>query len=61
MEMLETAVIAGAVAGLIGVVWFGRWPPLRRARTESDGHPNVYWWASFCTAVVVGAFLANRI
>ena len=61
MEILETVGIAGGAAGLIGAVWFGKWAPLHRARTESDGHPNVYWWASFCAAVLVGAFLANRI
>lgn len=61
MEMVETVLIAGGAAGLIGAVWFGRWPLLRRARTDSDGRPNVYWWASFWVAVLLGAFLANRI
>lgn len=61
MEIFETVLIAGGAAGLIGAVWFGQWPVFRRARTESDGRPNLYWWASFCAVVLLGAFLANRI
>jgi hypothetical protein len=58
--MVETLAIAAGVAVIIGIVWFSKVSAVSRARTASNRGPTAAWWASFWTAVVVGAFIANH-
>ncbi len=60
MDWLKTWLIAAAGAAIIIAVWFGRLPSLRRARTASDGRPNMTWWMTLGVAVIVTAYTANR-
>ena len=61
MDWLHTLLIAAAGAASIIAIWFGRLPDIRRARTCSNGGPNMIWWVSFGAAVVLVAFLANQL
>lgn len=60
MEIFETLVISAGAAVIIGVFFFWKSPMMRYARTSNNGRPTAYWWVSFCTAIVVGAFIANH-
>lgn len=61
MDWLKTLLIAAGGAIVIIAVWFGRIPAVRRARRASNGAPTMVWWISFWAAVVLAAFLANRL
>jgi hypothetical protein len=61
MDWLRTLLIAAGGAVVIIAIWFGRIPVVRRARRGSNGAPTMGWWFSFWVAVVLAAFLANRL
>lgn len=61
MDWLKTLLIAAGGAAVIIAIWFARVPAIRRARTGSNGGPTMLWWISFGLAVLVTAFLANRL
>lgn len=61
MDWLTSLVIAAVGAAIVIVVWFGKLPSIRRARTGSGGHPNLVWWVSFGTAVLLIAYTANQL
>jgi hypothetical protein len=61
MDWLQTLAIAAVGAVVVIAIWFGNRPAVRQARTASDGHPNLVWWVSFGTAVVLIAYAANQL
>lgn len=61
MDWLKTWLIAAGGGAVIIGIWFGRQPGVSRARTGNGGRPTVVWWVSLCVAVVLTAFLANRL
>jgi hypothetical protein len=61
MTIFWSWVFAAIGLSLIGLIWFGRIPVIRKARTESAGHPNVLWWVTFWAAIVLTAVAANQL
>jgi hypothetical protein len=61
MDAYKTLAFAAIGAVIIGVVWFGKLPAVRRARTAVAGRPNMIWWVTFGAAVLVTAFVANQL
>jgi hypothetical protein len=61
MDWLHTLLIAAVGAVVIVAIWFGRLPAIHRARTGGSGGPTMLWWVSLGIAVLVTAFLANRL
>jgi hypothetical protein len=61
MDWLKTLLIAAGGAVVIIAIWFGRLPAMCRARKDNGGSPTVGWWVSLCIAIVLIAFLANRL
>jgi hypothetical protein len=61
MDWLKTLLIAAAGAVIIIAIWFGRLPAMRRARTRGNSGPTMVWWLSLGLAVVLTAYLANRL
>ena len=61
MDWLTSLVIAAVGAVIVIAVWFGKLPSVQRARIESGGHPNLVWWVSLGTAVLLVAYIANQL
>ncbi len=61
MDWLKTWLIAAIGAVMIIAIWFGRLPAARRARNRPGDGPTMVWWVSLGFAVVLTAYLANRL
>jgi hypothetical protein len=61
MSMYDTLSFAALGLLVVITVWFGRSPAMRRARSASQGHPNMFWWASLWVAIVLTAIVANQL
>ncbi len=61
MDVWGSWLFAAIGLSIIGLIWFGRTPVIRRARTESAGRPNLIWWVTFWAAIVLTAVAANQL